>query len=37
VLWIERENGIAYRRGIGRILKTVWEKQATEVVDITLG
>jgi hypothetical protein len=37
VLWIERNNGIAYRRGIGRILKTIWERQATEVTDITLG
>ncbi|KAH0564819.1 hypothetical protein GP486_001792 [Trichoglossum hirsutum] len=37
VLWIRRQNGIAYRHGIGRILKTAWEKQATEVVDITLG
>jgi hypothetical protein len=37
VLWVERNNGVAYRGGIDRILKTIWERQATEIVDITLG
>jgi hypothetical protein len=37
VLWIQRKGDIAYRHGIGRILKVTWEQQATEVVDITLG
>ena len=37
VMWIEWENGIAYRRALGRILRDVWESQKLEWVDITLG
>ncbi|KAL6159224.1 hypothetical protein ACJQWK_04107 [Exserohilum turcicum] len=37
VLWIEREDGIAYRRAIGQIWKEDWEAADTEEVDIRLG
>ncbi len=37
VMWIEWENGIAYRKAIGTVFKNVWESQELEDVDITLG
>jgi len=37
VLLIERANGIAYRKGLGRVLKSVWEKQNLEEIDVVLG
>jgi hypothetical protein len=36
VLRIEWENGIAYRRAFGRVLKDVWESQPLEWVDVNL-
>ncbi|EUC41523.1 hypothetical protein COCMIDRAFT_8796 [Bipolaris oryzae ATCC 44560] len=37
VLWIEWDNGIAYRKAIGQIWKEDWEAAYTEEVDIRLG
>ena len=37
VLWIEWKEGIAYRKGLGRVIKEAWERQATEWIDLTLG
>lgn len=37
VLWIEWEEGIAYRRGIGRIEAQAWERQHLEHIDVVLG
>lgn len=37
ILWIGWVDGIAYRRGIGRVLKRVWEKMELEEVEILLG
>ena len=37
VLWIEWQDGIAYRKGIGRVWKEVWDRQASEKVDVVLG
>jgi Heterokaryon incompatibility protein (HET) len=37
VMWIERKKGIAYRKSIGRVIKTAWEAIALEDIDITLG
>ena len=37
VLWIQWEDGIAYRRGIGHVVKSIWEQQATDVIDLILG
>lgn len=37
VLWIEWEKGVAYRKGLGRVRKEFWERQATEWIDLTLG
>lgn len=37
VLWIEWNEGVAYRKGLGRVIKEAWERQATEWIDLTLG
>jgi hypothetical protein len=37
VLWIEWIDGIAYRKGIGRVMQGVWESQALESIHLTLG
>jgi hypothetical protein len=37
VMWIEWEDGIAYRKAIGRVWAEVWERQDREKVDIVLG
>ena len=37
VLWIEREQGVAYRKAIGRIWAPVWKRQDLKDVDILLG
>ncbi|KAH4404220.1 hypothetical protein HBH92_195960 [Parastagonospora nodorum] len=37
VLWIEWENGIAYRKALGRICKEAWEAQDPEKIDVLLG
>jgi hypothetical protein len=37
VLWIEWTNGIAYRKGSGRVLKEAWDREATEEIDLILG
>jgi hypothetical protein len=37
VLWIEWEDGIAFRKGVGRVEKSIWEAQPLEWIDVTLG
>lgn len=37
VLWVEWEDGIAYRKGYGRVMKSAWEAQGPEMIDLTLG
>ncbi|KAL6822220.1 phosphotransferase enzyme family domain-containing protein [Trichoderma camerunense] len=37
ILWIGWVDGIAYRRGIGRVLKGVWENMELEEIGVTLG
>jgi hypothetical protein len=38
VLWIWREMGAAYRRGLGRVLKEEWERlREKEAIDLILG
>jgi hypothetical protein len=37
VLWIKWEHGIAYRRGLGRVLKEAWEREAKDEIDLVLG
>jgi hypothetical protein len=37
MLWIEREDGIAYRKGLGRVWKEVWELQKFDAIDVILG
>lgn len=37
VLWIERKDGVAYRRACGRILKPIWERSVAGETEVTLG
>lgn len=37
VLWIEWQGDIAYRRGLGRVVQTVWDDLPKEEVEILLG
>jgi hypothetical protein len=37
VLWIKWEDGIAYRRGVGRVKRETWESMELEDVDLILG
>lgn len=37
VLLIERRNGVAYRKGLGRVMKNAWESQDLEEIEIALG
>lgn len=37
VLWIEREDGISYRRGLGRVAQEVWDDLPKDDVEIWLG
>jgi len=37
VLWVEWEDGIAYRKAIGRIEKNMWESANLEWIDLLLG
>jgi hypothetical protein len=37
VLWVEWEEGVAYRKGIGRVMKSAWEGLELEWIDLVLG
>lgn len=37
VLWIKWEDGIAYRRGVGRVKREIWESMELKDVDLVLG
>ena len=37
VMWISWLDGIAYRNGIGRVPKKIWEKEELESIDLVLG
>ncbi|RSL57576.1 hypothetical protein CEP54_008218 [Fusarium duplospermum] len=37
VLWVEWVDGIAYRKGLGRIFQHVWERQPLEDIELILG
>jgi hypothetical protein len=37
VTWVEWTRGIAYRKGLGRVCKQVWETQPREEIDLMLG
>lgn len=37
VLWIEWENGIAYRKALGQVTKGIWERKAKKRINVTLG
>ncbi|KAG4423904.1 hypothetical protein IFR04_002899 [Cadophora malorum] len=37
VLWVEWKDGIAYRKGCGRVMKSAWEDEEREWIDLVLG
>lgn len=37
VMWIEWENGIAYRKAVGTVYKDMWDNQAPTTIDVVLG
>jgi hypothetical protein len=37
VLWVERNGLTAYRKGVGRVLKSAWELQKPDMIDLLLG
>jgi hypothetical protein len=37
VLWVEWDNEVAHRKGLGRLLKATWESEERELIDVTLG
>jgi hypothetical protein len=37
VLWIEWDDGVAYRKAVGRVEKRVWESLSLESIDLVLG
>ena len=37
VMWIEQEDGIAYRKAVGRVEKSRWESLGLESIDLVLG
>lgn len=37
VLWVERKEGIAYRRAAGRVPKAIWDANCTLLTKIILG
>jgi hypothetical protein len=37
VLWVSWEHGIAYRKGLGRVQKFIWEAQTIDWIKVTLG
>ncbi|KAI3327251.1 HET-domain-containing protein [Xylariaceae sp. AK1471] len=37
VLWVEWREGVAYRKGLGRVHKDAWESQEREWIDLVLG
>jgi hypothetical protein len=37
VLWLERDGDVAYRKALGRVMKTAWERQHLEEINLVLG
>lgn len=37
VLCIRRDGGIAYREGVGRVHKALWDGKNAEIIDVMLG
>ncbi|XTI92733.1 heterokaryon incompatibility protein-domain-containing protein [Cenococcum geophilum] len=37
ILWVENKGDVTYRKALGRIWKTAWNRQRVESVDIVLG
>jgi hypothetical protein len=37
VLWIEWENSVAYRKGLGRVLNDAWNGMEKNEIDLILG
>lgn len=37
VMWIEWQDGIAYRKAVGPFMRHVWEDYELETIEVTLG
>ncbi|KUJ11314.1 HET-domain-containing protein [Mollisia scopiformis] len=37
VMWIGWDNGVAYRKALGRVPQDIWERQELEWIDVTIG
>jgi hypothetical protein len=37
VLWVEWEDAVAYRKGIGRVKRSVWDRLEKEDISLVLG
>lgn len=37
VMWVEWDDGIAYRKGVGRVRKQIWDTLELDWCDIRLG
>jgi hypothetical protein len=37
VLWIEWHDAVAYRKALGRVEKSMWDRQRRDIIDVTLG
>lgn len=37
VMWVVREQGVLYRRGVGRVCRSIWEKNCSDLEKAVLG
>ena len=37
VLWVDWKDGVAFRKGVGRVCREMWERQELETIDLVLG
>ena len=37
VIWIEWVDGGAYSKGLGQVVKEIWDAQVTDFIDVYLG
>lgn len=37
VMWVVREQGVLYRRGVGRVCRSIWEKSCSGIEKVVIG
>lgn len=37
VMWVVREQGVLYRRGVGRVCRSIWEKSCSDMEKVVIG